>query len=73
MFNKDVLFNWRALTAFSGFWVTDATASVRRTRPGGAGGASDPAVFNPTNITVDADWVARRQLIRQLACRAARA
>jgi ELWxxDGT repeat protein len=52
VFNNDVLFNGVDANGLSGLWVTDGTVGGTRELLAGAGGASDPAGLNPTNMTV---------------------
>ena len=52
VFNNEVLFNGVDASGLSGLWVTDGTVGGTHELVAGAGGASDPAGLNPTNITV---------------------
>ena len=52
VFNNEVLFNGVDANGLSGLWVTDGTVGGTHELVAGAGGASDPAGLNPTNITV---------------------
>jgi ELWxxDGT repeat protein len=52
VFNNEVLFNGVDANGLSGLWVTDGTVGGTHQLFAGAGGASDPAGLNPTNITV---------------------
>ncbi len=52
VFNNEVLFNGVDANGLSGLWVTDGSVSGTHELVPGAGGASDPAGLNPTDITV---------------------
>ena len=52
VFNNEVLFNGVDANGLSGLWVTDGTVGGTHELVPGAGGVSDPAGLNPTNITV---------------------
>ena len=52
VFNNEVLFNGVDANGLSGLWVTDGTVGGTHELVAGAGGASDPAGLNPTNMTV---------------------
>ena len=52
VFNNEVLFNGVGANGLSCLWVTDGTIGGTHELVLGAGGASDPAGLNPTDITV---------------------
>ena len=52
VFNNEVLFNGVDANGLSGLWVTNGTVGGTHELVAGAGGASDPAGLNPTNLTV---------------------
>ena len=52
VFNNEVLFNGVDANGLSGLWATDGTVGGTHELVPGAGGVSDPAGLNPTNITV---------------------
>ncbi|MGC2784541.1 MAG: hypothetical protein WA397_12065, partial [Roseiarcus sp.] len=51
-FNNEMLFNGVDANGLSGLWATDGTVGGTHELVPGAGGVSDPAGLNPTNITV---------------------
>ena len=51
-FNNEALFNGVDINGLVGLWVTDGTVGGTHELVPGAGGASDAAGLNPTNITV---------------------
>ena len=52
VFNNELLFNGVDANGLSGLWVTDGTVGGTHELVAGAGGASDPAGLNPTDMTL---------------------